>query len=99
MSYLNVLFYFDVIAALAIAITVIVFSYLYFKDTSDHFVREGVTLTIVWLLITLILDVVLIYLGVSDVSLIGYAITVVPLYIIIPAITIGFGLYKNQMTQ
>lgn len=99
MSYLNVLYYFDVVAALAIAITVIVFSYLYFKDKTTHLIREGVTIAVMWLLITLVLDVLLIYLGISDVSLIEYAITVLPLYIIIPAITLGFGLYKNQMTQ
>ncbi len=96
-SYLNELYLFDVISAIAIAVTVIVFAYLYFKDIQSHFIKEGVIIGIVWLLISLILDIILIFLGITKLSLNEYAIYVAPLYIIIPAITIGFGLYKDLM--
>lgn len=98
-SYLNELYLFDVISAIAIAVTVIVFAYLYFKDIQSHFIKEGVIIGIVWLLISLILDIILIFLGITKLSLNEYAIYVAPLYIIIPAITIGFGLYKDQMVS
>jgi hypothetical protein len=96
-SYSNGLYLFDVISAIAIAATVIVFTYLYFKDIQNKYIKEGVIIGIVWLLISLILDIILIFLGITKLSLNEYAIYVAPLYIIIPAITIGFGLYKDQM--
>lgn len=98
-SYLNGLYYFDVISAVAIAITVIVFTYLYFKDVSVHFIREGVILGLVWLVMSIVLDVVLIFLGINKLSLMEYTVYVIPLYIVLPAITIGFGLYKGQMAE
>ncbi len=97
--YLNGMFLFDVISAIAIAVTVIVFAYLYYKDINAHFIKEGVMIGIVWLVISLVLDVVLILLGITKLSLMEYAIFVAPIYIIIPAITIGFGLYKDQMLK
>jgi len=42
---------------------------------------------------------VLIIVGVTKLSLDNYVIYVAPVYIIIPAITIGFGLYKDQNKQ
>ena len=88
---------YDFTASVAIGGSAVVLSYIYFKDITSHFVREGVILAIVWVLTTIVLDVVLIYLGISKTSLIEYAVTIVPLYVIIPAITIGFGLYLDQM--
>ncbi len=99
LSYINAFYFFDVITSVTIAVTVIVFTYLYFKDITTHFFREGVIIGVVAVVISFVLDVVLIFLGVSEVSLLEYAVTILPLYIIIPAITIGFGLYKDQMTE
>lgn len=96
-SNLKFLNFFDVISAVAIAITVIIFSYLYLRDIDANFIKEGVILGIVWLIISLVLDVVLVFLGITKLSLMEYTIYFAPLYIIIPAITIGFGLYKDQM--
>lgn len=96
-SHRNEFYLFDVISALSIALTVIMFSYLYFKSINTHFIREGVIIGLVWLFISLILDVLLIFLGITKLSLIQYAIYIAPLYIIVPAITIGFGLYNDQM--
>lgn len=87
---------FDVVSAMIIAISVFIFSYLYFKDINAEFFKEGVTIGITWLILTVILDVILILVGISKISLISYAYLVVPLYIIIPAITIGYGLYNDQ---
>jgi hypothetical protein len=96
-SYLKFMSFFDVISALAIAVTVIVFTYLYFRDINVNLVKEGVIIGMVWLIMSLILDIVLIYLGITKLSLMEYAIYVAPLYVIVPAITIGFGLYKDQI--
>ena len=89
--------FFDVISALSIAISVIVFTYIYFKDVDSHFIKEGIIIGVVWLLISVVLDIVLILLGVTKLTLLEYALYVTPLYIIIPVVTVGFGLYKDQL--
>ena len=98
-SYLNILSLFDIIVAVVVAATVIGFSYLYFKDIDGNFVREGIIIGVIWVLVSIILDLVLIIVGVTKLSLANYVIYVAPVYIIIPAITIGFGLYKDQNKQ
>lgn len=95
-SFLDILSLFDVIVAVVLAATVIGFTYLYLKDITENFVREGIITGVVWVLVSIILDLVLIIVGITKLSLENYAIYVAPLYIIIPAITIGFGLYKDQ---
>ena len=90
---------FDLVASVAISGSVVVFSYIYFKDITSHFIREGIILAAVWLVITIVLDALLIFLGISTATLFEHAISVIPLYVIIPAITIGFGLYLDHMTE
>lgn len=92
-------YFFDVISAVAIAVVVIVFAYLYFVNIFAHFIREGIVIGILWVVISIVLDVVLIFLNISRISLIEYAVNIAPLYIIIPAVTIGMGLYKNQLYE
>jgi hypothetical protein len=87
---------FEIISAVAIAVTVIIFSYLYFKGITENFIKEGILIGISWLIISIVLDIILIVLGISQLSLTSYAMYVAPLYIIIPAITAGLGLYMNQ---
>ena len=87
---------FEIISAVAIAVTVIVFSYLYFRGITENFIKEGILIGISWLIISIVLDIILIVLGISQLSLTSYAMYVAPLYIIIPAITAGLGLYMNQ---
>jgi hypothetical protein len=83
----------------AIAVTVIVFSYLYLNSIKANFINEGVLIGISWLIISIVLDLILIAAGISQLSLSSYAMYVAPLYIIIPAITIGLGLNMNRMNQ
>jgi hypothetical protein len=87
---------FEIISAVAIAVTVMVFSYLYLKGITENFIKESVLVGISWLIISIVLDIILILLGISQLTLTNYAMYVAPLYIIIPAITIGLGLYMNQ---
>lgn len=87
---------FEIVSAVAIAVTVIVFSYLYLKGITENFIKESVLIGISWLIISIVLDIIMVMLGISELSLTNYAMYVAPLYIIIPAITIGLGLYLNQ---
>lgn len=91
--------FFEIISAVAIAVTVITFSYLYLRDINANFIKEGVLIGVAWMIISIALDLLLIAVGISQLSLTGYAMYVAPLYILIPAITIGLGLYMNQVKQ
>lgn len=97
--FIGALSFFDLFAAVSIAVGVVVASYFYFEGITVHFIREGITIAILWLAITLVLDMLLIFLGISEANLIEYAVTILPLYVIIPAITVGFGLYLDQMAS
>jgi hypothetical protein len=99
LSSLNEMFFFDVISAVSIALTVTVLSYIYFKDVGVHCVKEGMIIGLIWLIISIVLDIILILLDVTKLTLVQYSVYVAPLYVIIPAITIGFGLYKDQMRE
>lgn len=90
---------FDVLTAVTVTISVAAFSYLYFSDIKANFIKEGVLLGVAWLIISVVLDIVLVILGVNKISLFEYAVMVLPLYVIIPAITIGYGLYIDQNTR
>ena len=95
-SFLAAMNIFEIVSAAAIAVIVIIFSYLYFKGITENFIKEGILIGISWLIISIVLDIILIFLGISQLTLMNYAMYVAPLYIIIPAITIGLGLYMNQ---
>ena len=95
-SFLAAMNIFEIVSAAAIAVIVIIFSYLYFKGITENFIKESILIGISWLIISIVLDIILIFLGISQLTLIDYAMYVAPLYIIIPAITIGLGLYMNQ---
>ena len=95
-SFIAAMNIFEIVSAVAIAVTVIVFSYLYLKCITENFIKESVLVGISWLIISIVLDIILILLGISQLTLTNYTIYVAPLYIIIPAITFGLGLYMNQ---
>lgn len=95
-SFISAMNIFEIVSAVAIAVTVMVFSYLYLKGITENFIKEGVLIGISWLIINIVLDIILILLGISQLTLTNYAMYVAPLYIIIPAITIGLGVYMNQ---
>ena len=87
---------FEIISALAVAVTAVIFSYLYFRGLIENFIKEGVLTGIIWLIISVILDLILIALGVSQLNLATYAMYVVPLYLIIPVITILMGVIYTK---
>ncbi|MDD1774613.1 MAG: hypothetical protein LUQ24_03715, partial [Methanobacterium sp.] len=73
LSFLNEIFFFDVISAVSIALTVTVLSYIYFKDEGVHYVKEGMIIGLIWLIISIVLDIILILLGVTKLTLVQYS--------------------------
>ena len=92
----NITYFFDIVSALSLIISAAVFSYLYFKDVTINFIKEGIITGITWLILSIVFDLIMIIVGISTISLTSYALLVAPLYVIIPVITVSYGLHLDH---
>lgn len=81
---------FESIMPLVITISVVTFSYLYFKDVDKNIKAEGAKLGAIFLLISLVIDLIL-FMPDSPMhmSLIAYIADIGITYLMIPVITVG----------
>jgi hypothetical protein len=88
---------FESIMPVAISITTVFFSLRYFRLVKRDFVNEGLNLGLVFLGVNLIIDLIL-FLSPSpmQMSFINYIQDIGVTYLMIPAITIGFGYLAEQ---
>jgi len=82
---------FESIMPIVITISVIFFAYQYFRKLYTNFVKEGVLLGLIWLAISLIIDLAMFMQGPMKMSFANYIMDIGLTYLIIPTITIGFG--------
>ena len=89
---------FESIMAVAVTLSVVIFSVLYFKTVNKDYVKEGVMIGITWLIINLIIDLIIMVLLESpmQVSIGDYMMDIGLTYVIIPVITIGFGMILEK---
>lgn len=89
---------FESIMPVVITICVVVFSILYFGKVEADFLKEGILLGIIWLVISLVVDLLLFMEGPMKMTFVDYMMDVGLTYLMIPTITIGFGylLAKRQ---
>jgi len=89
---------FESIMAIAVTLSVAIFSVLYFKTVDKEYVKEGVMIGITWLIINLIIDLIIMVLLESPMQMaIGdYMMDIGLTYVIIPVITIGFGMILEK---
>lgn len=89
---------FESIMAVAVTLSVVIFSVLYFKTVDKDYVKEGVMIGITWLIINLIIDLIIMVLLESQMQMsIGdYMMDIGLTYVIIPVITIGFGMILEK---
>lgn len=89
---------FESIMAVAVTLSVVIFSVLYFKTVNKDYVKEGVMIGITWLIINLIIDLIIMVLLESpmQVSIGDYMMDIGLTYVIIPVITIGFGMILGK---
>ncbi len=87
---------FESLMAVVIVFTVVWFATRYFKKVESNFVREGVLLGLLWLIINLVIDLIL-FLPKSPMQmpLSLYMSQIGIKYLSIPIITIGFGYLKK----
>lgn len=83
---------FESILPLIITISVVIFSYLYFKNVDKNVKTEGIKLGIIFLLINLIIDLIM-FMPNSPMhmNLLDYISDIGLTYLMIPVITIGMG--------
>jgi len=86
---------FESIMAVVIAISVVVFANLYFRKVKTGFVNEGVQLGIVWFVVSFLLDMLMFSWGPMKMAFAEYVADIGVTYLMIPAITIGFGYVKK----
>lgn len=83
---------FESIMPSVLTISVVFFSVLYFKKLEKEFVKEGFLVGILWFAVNLVIDL-LMFMPDSpmQMSFIDYMMDIGLTYLIIPAVTLGFG--------
>ena len=83
---------FESIMPLALTITVVIFSVLYFKKLEKNYLNESILVGFVWLIINIIIDLIM-FLPESpmQMSFVNYMMDIGITYLIIPTIVIGAG--------
>ncbi len=84
---------FESIMPVTVAVTVVALGVAYFKPVEGAFVREGALLGTLWLVVSVLIDAPLMLLGGPMKMTPGAYVADIGLtYLIMPAITVGFGL-------
>ncbi len=83
---------FESIMPVALSICVVFLSTLYLKHVRDGFLKEGVLLGLMWLVISVVIDApMFLFGGPMKTTLSGYLSDIGATYLSIPIITTGFG--------
>ena len=61
----NITYLFDIVSALSLIISAALFSYLYFKEVNINFIKEGIITGIVWLILSIVFDLIMIIVGIA----------------------------------
>jgi len=89
---------FESIMPVVITICVVLFSILYFRKLEAGILKEGVILGVLWFAISLGIDLLMFMWGPMKMTFANYMMDIGLTYLIIPAITVGFG-YLLQKRQ
>lgn len=72
-------------------LSAVVFANCYFKSLKNDYLNEGIKLGIVWLVISLAIDLLMFMQGPMKMTFSEYMADIGIVYLSIPTITIGFG--------
>ena len=87
---------FESIMPAVVTLCVVIFANLYFRKLGKKFLKEGVLLGILWLVISLVIDLLLFMKGPMAMPLVDYMADIGLTYLIIPTVTIGFGFMMRK---
>lgn len=89
---------FESIMPLVVTLCAVVFAVLYLGKVTSSFLREGILIGMVWLVINLLIDLPLFSAGPMAMPLAEYIKDIGLTYLIIPAVTVGFGYLLQRKT-
>jgi amino acid transporter len=82
---------FESIMPVVVTLSVVFFLVLYFKKLDKDFLKEGIWLGIIWLIISIVIDLLMFMWGPMKTSFVNYMADIGLTYLIMPIITIGVG--------
>ena len=82
---------FESIMPVALTVSVVLLACLYFKGFEGKHLKEGTMLGLLWLALSIAIDLVMFMQGPMSMPFIDYMKDIGLTYLVIPAITIGFG--------
>lgn len=83
--------FFESIMPVVVTLSAVLFSVRYFRSVESNFISEGVKLGALWFGISIVIDFFMFSSGPMKMPLSEYVMDIGFTYLIIPAITIGFG--------
>jgi hypothetical protein len=90
---------FESIMPVVITCCAVFFANLYFKNLKANFLQEGLLIGVVWFIVSLAIDLPLFLLeGPMQMPLADYMMDIGVTYLIIPIVTLGFGLLLETLT-
>ncbi|MEK6615489.1 MAG: hypothetical protein AABZ32_05175 [Bacteroidota bacterium] len=89
---------FESIMPVVVTICVVFFANVYLRKSHENFLREGMLIGIIWLVMSFAIDLAMFMQGPMKMSFLDYVMDIGLTYLIMPIITIGFGylLKKRQ---
>lgn len=87
---------FESIMPVVLTLSIVVFSVKYFRVVNGNYLTEAVRLGLVWLVISLGIDLLLFMQGPMKMTPLDYFKDIGLIYLIIPVVTIGFGYLKAR---
>ena len=82
---------FESIIPVAVALGAVIFSAVYLRNSDVNYVKEGIFIGVIWLGVSLIIDLSMFMWGPMKMSFIDYMKDIGLTYLMIPIITIGMG--------
>ncbi len=82
--------------ALILSVTVVIGASLYFKHVKHNYLREGISIGLLWFAMCILFDLPFFSYGPMKMSLKDYAADIGLTYVMIPTITTGFGVILEK---
>jgi len=90
---------FESIMPVVIAVWTVFFTIFYLFRIKSNFLKEGIFIGIAWLLMSIVLDLMIFIEGPLKMPLWDYATDIAVTYLMIPAITSGFGYLMEHRAE
>ncbi|GAF83590.1 unnamed protein product [marine sediment metagenome] len=91
---------FETIMPVVVTVSAVLFALLYFGKAEAGFLKQGVLIGVIWFVINVVLDLCMFMEGPMKMTFADYMKDIGLTYLIIPAVTIGFGyLLEKRLTS